>query len=118
MATRDNSRASQPGLSPSEAAGTEPSTAPTSAVASPPTALRKVEMPELVLRTTLWRLRIARSAAITAAMALAHQNADVDADIASVLRKHVVDALTTEIDALQEALGIDVHNVEADAQED
>ena len=73
----------------------------------PPLVARQVQVSELSLQTVVMRLRQARSVAITAVMALVHQNADVDSDIASVLGQHVVDALTKEIETLDRALGTD-----------
>ena len=107
MAVNDDNRASSPS-GPSIPPSNESS--PASATADPPMASRHVQIPELLLRTTLWRLQIVRSMVTTAAMALVYQNADVDADIANVLRTHVVDALTAEIDALNSALETDTHN--------
>src|SRR5687768_4731506 len=100
MAMNDDNRTSEPSFSPLPPATGSTSSA---AAANTPMAFRKVQLSELVLREAIWRLRVARSVVTVAAMALARQNAEADADIASVLHKHVADALTTEIDALQTA---------------
>ena len=70
-------------------------------------ATRQVQVSEPSLRNTVLRLRQARCVVSTAVAALVHQNADVDSDIAAVLRMHVIDALSTEIETMDRALGAD-----------
>jgi len=112
MAVNDDTRGAEaplrPILSRSESASTP---------VGPPTALRQVQVEEALLRTLVFRLEIASSVATTAAMALAHQNAEFDADIASVLRRHVVDALGPKIDVLKMTLGINIQSREAGTDE-
>lgn len=58
---------------------------------------RSVPMPIQELRFTVLRLRQARCLVTTAAGALAHQNADADADIACVLQHSLGAILLSEI---------------------
>lgn len=104
MAKRDDNRASKRPLSPLQSTG-QSARKPQSKAR--PLTERTVSVPELLLRNTVWRLRLARSIVTTAAIALAHQNADADADIAFVLHKAVTDNLTGQMETLNRVLGID-----------
>jgi len=59
--------------------------------------MRTLERLEDLLR----RLRLIMAVVHTAAAALRHQNADSDAEIASVLERHAGDRLSVEIEQLE-----------------
>ena len=56
------------------------------------------------LEATVAHLSNVHSVVVTAAMALCHQNADLDSDVAAVLRLQVANALSSNIHALNAAL--------------
>jgi hypothetical protein len=53
------------------------------------------------LEDLLRRLRLIMAVVYTSAAALRHQNADSDAEIASVLERHAADRLSVEIEQLE-----------------
>jgi len=71
----------------------------TARAARPPSP--PITLPAWVLRTTALHLLHIRAAASTAAAALHHQNAEIDADVALTLRHAVIDPLTLDIERLQ-----------------
>lgn len=103
MAKRDDNRGAQP---PQIDTPSTPESGQEEAPKAESAAGRQVQVPELMLRNLIWRLRLARSVVTTAAGALAHQNADRDGEVAFVLQKLVVDTLTSQIETVNRVLGL------------